>query len=151
MNSTILAVRAVTAVYARQLLWPLLWIGLGVYAVVLAIVIWIAYAVSPWWMLLAILPTILIIVGLLIWIIIWGLTKSLEPDMNKEKRVATKKFVGHIGRVAEHVGTPKFVIFYRVLKDIVARPEKGETFIGEIAQTPGEMRRDFETLRKLFS
>lgn len=150
MNKTLLAIRAITSEYARQILRPLLWIGVGIYAAIMAVIIWIAYEASPWWLLLAILPTILIIVGLLLWAIVWGLAGQLSPPLNKQQRKATKKFVAHIGRVAENIGTPKFVLMFRVIKDVVFPPQTSQTFIGEIAHTPGEMRRDFEKLRDLF-
>lgn len=151
MNATILAIRAITSVYAQQLLMPILWIGLGIYAFVMAIIIWIAYVASPWWLLLALMPTALIIVGVLLWAIVWGLSKRLSPPLDKKKRQATKKFVSHIGRVAEQIGTPKFVLVFRVIRDVLSAPtNSSQTFIGEIASTPGEMHRDFEKLRELF-
>lgn len=150
MNATLLAIRAITSEYAKQLLIPILWIGLGIYALVIALVVWIATAVSPWWSLLGIVPTLLIIVGLLLWVIVWSLARQLSPPLSKRQRTATKKFVTHIGRVAEHVGTPKFVLVFRVIKDVVFPPQTSRTFIGEISQTPGEMKRDFEKLRDLF-
>ena len=151
MNATILAIRAVTSEYARQLLRLLLWIGVGAYALVMALIIWIAYVASPWWLLLAIVPTILVIIGLILWVIVWGLARQLSPPLSKRQRKVTKRFVAHIGRVAEHIGTPKFVLVFRVIKDVVFPSQTSQTFIGEISQTPGEMKRDFEKLRDLFS
>lgn len=136
--------------YALQFLRPVLWIGIGVYVLLLLLIGWIATSVSAWWWLLAIVPTFLMSVGIVVWLIVRTLAARLAPSMNKRQKTATKKFVGHIGTVAEHLGTPKFVIMFRVVKDILARPTSGKTFIGEIAQEPGEMRRDFEDLRSLF-
>ena len=150
MDSTILAIRAVTSVYALQLIYPLLWIGIGVYAIVMIIIGWIASMASAWWWLLAIVPTFAITVGIAVWIIVYLLAKRLAPRMNRKQTAATKKFVKHIGRIAEHLGTPKFVLIFRVVKDVIARPASGRTFIGEITQEPGEMRRDFDELRSLF-
>lgn len=150
MNSSILAVRAITSLYALQLIYSILWIVLGVYMAIMVIIGWIATSVSAWWWLLAVVPTFFILVGMVIWIIVYLLAKRLAPPMNKQRKAATKKFIGHIGRIAEHLGTPKFVIIFRVLKDVVMRPTSGQTFIGEISQEPGEIHRDFEALRRLF-
>jgi membrane protein implicated in regulation of membrane protease activity len=150
MNSTILAVRAITSEYATQLLLPLLWTGLAIYAVLMALIIWIAAEVSPWWLLLAFVPTIVFLVGLALWVGSWILSKRLAPIMNKEQKKVTKKFVGHIGKVAEQVGTPRFILVFRIIKDVMMRPNSGQTFIGELSQTPGDMKRDFEHLRSLF-
>ena len=88
MKPTISAVRAVSSVYAKSLLKPLLLIGLGVYGVAMALIVWIAYAVSPWWLLLAIIPTVIIVVGLLAWLIVWILAIRLAPSMNGNQRRA---------------------------------------------------------------
>lgn len=46
MNSSILAVRAVTSEYVKQLLWLALWVGLAVYGILLLLIGWIASSVS---------------------------------------------------------------------------------------------------------
>lgn len=150
MGSTVQAARAVTSEYARQLLRPLLWIGIGVYAFVAAIVIWIAYAASPWWLLLGIIPTTLFCVGLAIWIGVFVTAGRLAPDMNREQRKATKQVVKQVGAVAERIGTPKFILLFKIVRDVVFPPRTGQTLIGELADTPGQLHRDFEALRKLF-
>lgn len=150
MSSSVLAVRAVTAVYARQLLLPVLWIGLGTYAIVMAIIIWIAYAVSPWWLLLAFLPTIVICVGLALWLGVWFTAKKISPDMDKRQKAATKKVVKKLNDVAEQVGTPRFVLIFRIARDVVFPPKTGRTLVGELADMPGELHRSFQELRKLF-
>jgi hypothetical protein len=150
MNSTVLAIRAITSQYATQLLWPILWIGLGTYALVMTLIIWVSVEVSPWWLLLAFVPTIVFLVGLALWVGSWILSKRLAPIMNNAQKKATKKFVSHVGRVAEQLGTPRFILIFRVLKDVMSQPNSGQTFIGELSQTPGDMKRDFEHLRSLF-
>ena len=151
MTPTILAIRAVTGEYALQILRPILWIGLGVYAIIMGLIIWIAADVSSWWLLLAIVPSLIFVVGLLIWVIVWTLARRLSPQMNKTQKKATKKFVSHIGKTAEHMGTPRVLLIVRVIKDVLFPPVNGNrTFIAELAQTPGDMHRDFEQLRKLF-
>jgi membrane protein implicated in regulation of membrane protease activity len=150
MNSTVLAIRAITSQYAAQLLWPLLWIGVAVYALIMALIIWLAMAVSPWWLLLAFVPTIIIIAAAVVWTTAWVLSRRLAPPMNRKQKTAAKKFVGRINSVAENIGMPRFVLVFRIIKDVVTRPSSGQTFIGELSQTPGDMKREFDELRKLF-
>lgn len=150
MNATALVIRAVTAVYAQQLLRPILLIGLGIYAAIVALTIWLGASISWWWLLILVLPTFVLIVGLVIWILAWKLSQRLAPSMNKKQRTATKKFVSMVGRAAEHIGTPKFILIGTIIKDVIFPPQNDRTLIAEIAQTPGEMRREFEKLRKLF-
>lgn len=150
MESTILAIRAISSFYARGLLWPFLWIGIGVYVITLLFIGWIAYMASDWWWLLAIVPTLLMLIGGAIWTVIYLLVRRIAPPMNKRQIKATKKFVGHIGKVAEQASTSSFVILVRIVKDIMTRPQSDRTFIGELVNEPGDIHRDFETLRRLF-
>lgn len=150
MDSTILAIRAITSLYVKRLLLPILVIGFGVYAAVIGIIWWIAAMSSGWWWLLAILPTVFVVIGLIIWGIAQLIVMRVAPPMNKRQTSATKKFIKRIDSVAEHIGTPKFVIIYRVIKDIIVRPTSSKTYIGEIANEPGEMRREFDELRAMF-
>jgi hypothetical protein len=150
MSSTVQAVRAVTSEYAKQLLRPLLFIGVGSYAVVMAIIGWIAYAASPWWLLLAFIPTLLFCVGLAIWIGVRVTASRIAPDMNRQQKTATRKVVKLVGSVAEQLGTPRFILIFRIIKDVVFPPSSKQTLIGELAETPGQLHRSFNELRKLF-
>lgn len=150
MNPTLLAIRAVTSIYVRQILRIILIISLAIYAAVMAIVIWLSTDISPWWSLLGVIPTLLILIGSLIWIIVWTLAKRLSPIMNKKQKAATKKVVHNISEVAERLGTPRFLLLINVIKDVVFPPKDGQTYIGELAGTPGKLKTDFENLRKLF-
>ncbi len=150
MDSTILSIRAVSSEYAKQLLWPVLFVVLGVYIGIMALIWWVAATASPWWWLLTVIPTCLVIILGSVWVVARALILRLAPTMNTQQKSATKHFVKRINRVAEHMGTPRFVIIYRIIKDALMRPTSGQTFIGEIAQEPGEMKRAFEELRRLF-
>lgn len=120
------------------------------YALVAALVIWIAYAASLWWLLLGIVPTTLFCVALAIWIGVFVTAGRLAPDMNREQKKATKRVVKEVGSVAEHIGTPRFILIFRIVRDVVMPPRTGQTLIGELAGTPGKLHREFEALRKLF-
>lgn len=150
MSSTVSAVRAVTAEYAKQILRPLLFIGIGIYAVIMGLVVWIAVAVNPWWMLLGTLPTTLFCVALAIWIGVRVTASRLSPAMNKAQKVATKKVVARVNTVAEQIGTPRFLLIFRIVKDVVFPPSSRQALISELAETPGQLHKEFEELRKLF-
>lgn len=150
MNSTILAIRAITTVYAQTILKPLLFIGIGVYAALFALIAWIAYVASAWWWLLVIIPTIIFIVALLLWSILFLLSKRLAPRMNREQKKIARKFVNHTAVAAEHLGTPRFILVFRILRDLVFPPVSNQSFLGEVSSLPGEVQRDFEALRRSF-
>lgn len=150
MEPTILAVRAVTSEYARQFLWPILWGIMVVYAVIMGLIGWLAIETTGWWWLMAIGPTIFWALACGAWVFVFTLAKRWSPVLNKRQKKATKKFVTHLGKAAEQLAMPRYVIIMRVIKDVLTRPTSSRTFIGEIAQEPGEMRRDFDELRSLF-
>lgn len=150
MDKTVLAVRAISSQYAKRILLPLLAIGVGVYVVVICLIWWIVSISSAWWWLLAIIPTFIVLVAVTIWVVAWVIVSRISPAMNLKQKRATKRFITRIDKVAEHIGTPKFLIIYRIVRDVIAQPTSSKTFIGEIAQEPGEMRRAFDDLRSLF-
>jgi len=150
MDKTVLAVRAITSEYAKRWLWLPLAVGGGVYLLVMIIIGWVASVASAWWWLLAIIPTVIFLVALTIWIATRLIVGRIAPNMNSRQRKAARRFIDRIDKAAEHIGTPKFVIIYRILKDVITRPTSSKTYIGEIAQEPGEMRRAFDDLRALF-
>ena len=150
MDKTVLAVRATASEYAKRWLWLPLAIGVVIYLVIVGIIWWVAAVASPWWWLLAIIPTFLFLIALTVWIIARVVTHRIAPPMNKAQKSAAKAFVQKIDKAAERVGTPKFVMLYRIIKDVIVRPTSNQTFIGEIAQESNDMRRAFDELRTSF-
>src|SRR3990167_2150135 len=138
MNPTVLAVRAITTTYAQTILKPLLFIGIAIYVAILLLIGWIAYMSSPWWWFLALLPTAVFVVALLLWLIAFFFAKRLAPQMSREQRKIARKFVSHTGKAAEHLGTPRFVLVFRVLRDLVFPPVNNQSFLGEVSSLPGE-------------
>lgn len=136
--------------YARQLLLPVLYIGLAIYAIVMGIIIWIAVEVSSWWLLLGLLPTFFAVVGGLLWLIIWTLAGRIGPQLSPRQKKATKKVVNDVGKVAEQLGIGRIVLMYRIIKDVASKRKSSQTFIGELAETPGKLHQDFDDLRRLF-
>lgn len=150
MDKTVLAVRAITSEYAKRWLWLPFAIGTFGYLFIMIIIGWVAAVADPWWWLLGIIPTILFLIALTIWIASRLIIARVAPVTNSAQRKAARRFIDRIDKVAEHAATPKFVIMYRILKDVIIRPTSSKTYIGEIAQEPGEMRRAFDDLRSLF-
>lgn len=150
MDKTVLAVRAISSEYAKRWLLPFLCIGTGIYAALLLLIGWIATSVNAWWWLLAIVPTFVFLIALSVWIIVRIIAGRIAPPLTKSQKKAAKQFNERIDGVAERIATPKFIVLYRIIKDVVTRPTSSKTFIGEIAQEPGEMRRAFDDLRNSF-
>lgn len=86
----------------------------------------------------------------MIWLAVYLLVRRVAPAMNRRQTKATKKFVTHIGTIAERAGTPPFIVLFRIVRDIMTRPQSDRTLIGEWVREPGDIHRDFEALRRLF-
>lgn len=151
MNTTILAVRTVAATYILTLLKPLLLIVGGVYIAIFGLSWWLASAVHSLWWLLAIMTAPLCAGILLALGLSYLLARRLRPTITRTQQQLAQKITDQISDVAEQIGTPKIIIFARVVRDIVMRTNVRESYIGELAQEPGELRRNFLKLRDSFN
>ncbi len=150
MDSTVLAVRAITASYGRQLLWPALIIIIAIYIVIFGASWWLAAVLHPLWWLLALLFTPLFIVACLAWGLCYFLISRIHPKLNRAQTKLTREVVEHISHIAEQVGTPKLIILGRVVRDVVFGTSLKSSYVGELTKEPGVTKHKFEKLRKSF-
>lgn len=150
MDTTVLAVRAITAVYGRQLLWPALIVWLAAYAIIVGISWWLATAFDTLWWLFAILLAPLFLVGIGIWSLCFVIISRLHPKLTKEQRTLTKDIVASITSLASELGTPKFIILARIVKDVMFGNTLRGSYIGGVASESSEVKHKFDELRKSF-
>jgi hypothetical protein len=148
MKSSIAAIRAVTAEFARQFVRPFWWVGIGMIAVMVAIMTILALTLSAWWWLLAIPIAIVGLIGLVIWFLVGFILKRVSPALNQKQKTATKHFVTKLQLATETIQTPYPVIAFYVVRDIILRRDTG--FISEVTEQSKTLRPDFEHLRQLF-
>lgn len=148
MDSTVLAIRAITAFYARQLLWPAIYVWVGVYAIIFGFSYWLAESFHPLWWLLVLMLTPIFLVGIALWVACFVLVSRLHPKLTSHQKKLTREIVAHISHIAEQVGTPKFIILGRIVKDVVFGSSLRSSYIGELTAEPGEAKRKFDELRK---
>lgn len=150
MDSTVLTVRAITAVFGRRLLWPVLIVLLAVYGIVFGLSWWLAAVVHPlWWLLVVMLTPICIVAGAL-WIVCFLLLRRIHPPLTTHQKRLTNELVDHVAHIAEELGTPRFIILGRVLRDAVFGSSLRNSYIGQMTREPGEAHRKFEALRRSF-
>ena len=150
MDSTVLAVRAITAVYGRQLLWPALVVWLAVFAVIVGLSWWLATAVDPLWWLMAVLLAPLFLVGVGIWSLCFVIISRLHPKLSKEQRQLTKDIVAGITTLAGELGTPKFMILAHIVKDVMFGSSLRGSYIGSVTSESADTKHRFDELRKSF-
>lgn len=149
MKSSIAAIRAVTAEFARQFIQPFIWTALGMIVFMLIIVIWLAVALSEWWWLLGIPIFLFTIFGMIIWLVVRFILNRISPRLNAKQRKATKGFVTKLQFTTEAIQTPYPVIVFYVIRDIILRKDSG--FINEVTQKSQTLKPDFEELKQLFN
>ena len=150
MDSTILAARAVTATYAKQLLWPALYLWVGLYAVIFALSYWLAATFHPLWWLLVLMLTPIFIVGAALWGFCFAVATRIHPKLDAHQRRLTREIVAHVSSITEQLGTPKFMILGRIIRDVVFGTSLRSSYLGELTAEPGEAKRKFDELRKSF-
>ena len=148
MKSNVLAIRAITAEYATQLIQPFVRWGIVIIIVLLLAIALLAFQFSHWWWLLAIPIVILTITGTVLYVVSRLIITRLSPPLNLEQSQATVQFVIKAQTVTESMQTPYFLIVFYVVKDIVLRRKSG--FVETLITDSKRLRPDFNKLRKLF-
>ncbi len=147
MNPTITVIRCIGAEFARRLYYPVTIISTVVCGLLVTGVILLA-TLSQWWLLLLIPVVILICVIFGVLFITWLIIRTVRPVQTKIQRLAVKAFVDKLQRVSDAVQTPKFILLYRIVRDIAAPRKDG--FIGSMADDTVSLKRDFRELQQLF-
>jgi len=131
-----------------QLLKPLLISG-GIVAIgLITFGGWLTTQHALWWILeiIFISSTMLFI---LLAIITRVILKILTPQQNIEQRKAIQAFVDKLQRISDTIGISRFVLFFRIVRDIIWPRE--QTFIKQIADDSATLHTDFIKLQKLFN
>lgn len=147
MNSTVSALRAITAVTMRRILVPVMWVvGLFVLLVYLC-VIYLTTQIDPWWALLFILlvpaSVIVLLISAGLWIVSGKLLPSGYSRSHKKEIVA---FTDKIMRLFENSKTPYPIHLFLIGKDVLRGKESKH--VREVIDDSKSLRRDFEELRK---
>lgn len=147
MQPTVKAVRAIATLFARRIFLPVA-ITAGVIAVILIVAMVWLITIDLWWLLLAIPVFLLILAALIVGTIVWVIIQLVTPKQTKTQRVHVASFVDKMQRVSEIVATPKFILLFRTIKDIVV-PSKA-AFVKDVATDTLSLKKDFQALQDLF-
>lgn len=142
-----LAIRAIGAEFANRIYMPVLFIGLAAALVLIALVIWLT-TMSAWWWLLAIPVVIIISVAIGIAVIVRLIIRYVTPTQTKTQKRAVKEFVSKLQHLSETAHTPKFLLLFRLVRDIAAPRENG--YIGGLANDTFSLKKDFSAISKTF-
>jgi len=148
MKPSIQVIRAVGAQFANRVFVPVLIISTSLVVCIVALVAWLT-TLSQWWWLLGV-P---VVMGICVLAGVLAITKlvinTVTPSQTKQQKKAIGLFVDKIQRLSETTQTPKFVLLFRIVRDIAAATEKG--YIGELARDTLSLKRDYTELIRQFS
>jgi len=147
MNPTITVIRCVGAEFATRLFYPVAVISAILCALLVTGVLLLA-TLSQWWLLLLIPVVMLVCVVFGVMLITGLVIRTVRPFQTKVQRLAVKSFVDKLQRVSDAVQTPKFILLFRIVRDIAAPRKDG--FIGSMTDDTVSLKRDFQALQKLF-
>ena len=148
MNSTLLTIRAVGAEFANRLWFRSMILATVVMVLLVALVVWLQASVSTWWILLGFPVVILISVAIGVLFITKQIIRTVSPIKTKGQRTATKQFVDKLQAVSDTISTPKFIILFHVLRDIVSPRKNG--YVDTVITNSTALTSDFKKLSKLF-
>jgi membrane protein implicated in regulation of membrane protease activity len=100
-----------------------------------------------WWLipLLLLFPIVAVCLAMLLMRLIMRMVK---PDMNTEQSAAVLQFVKRVDAVTEHIGTPQFIIVFRLFRDAL-RPRETSYLQTVIGDGTG-LRTDYQKIVTLF-
>ncbi len=149
MNSSILALRALTAVFFQRIFKPIMFIGAAILVLLWILVIYLGGWVDPWWFLLFFILMPLTLVATALSAALWFLSNKLLPrKLAKQEREQLLTVTDKVIRVAEVRATPPPLMAFLIAKDVI-RGRKSSYLEGIIVDT-SSLRTDIASIRTMF-
>jgi len=143
INPLFLAVRAISAEFAHRIYTPVIIITGIVFVVILAISIALVTMSAWWWLLLV--PAIFFSLVFAFLAIVTGIAINfLRPAQTATQKRDVRSFVDSIQSSSEVIQTPKFILLFRLAKDVIA-PSK-TNFINELSVTVSSLQPRFKAI-----
>lgn len=148
MKAQVKLIRAVGSEFVgRKLRSTALTVGI-LAGIALVVSLWLT-TLSAWWWLLATVVIAAVILLVLTYLLAAFLVKRLRPDLTNTQKTGVRDFVDKLERVADSLGTPMFMIVFRVLRDTIR--SRQPTYIQTVAADGTTLHTDLAQLSKLFS
>lgn len=147
MRTTFLTIRAVGAEYANRLYTPLIVITMLIILLIIALGVWLTTLDKLWWLIfipITIVASVVVAISIIMKLII----NYVRPILTSQQQAQVKKFVSSLEEISEIVQTPRLLIFFKIIRDIVA-PSKSE-FIKSISVSTKSLKDDFISIEQSF-
>lgn len=147
MKPTILTIRAIGAEFAKRTFYPIVIVGAIAAIVLFGVTIWLM-TLSAWWGLLLFVLISALCVGIAVFTVVFLTIRSVTPAQNPLQKKAVKAFVDKLQLLAETAGTPKFILLFRIVKDVAA--PRADGYIGTLTSATTSVKKDYVALVGLF-
>lgn len=143
LNPIALAIRAVSAEFAKRMYIPVTLITGGILVVLIGFSIWLVTMSGWWWFLLG--PLLFLAIVFVIAATLTALLINiLKPAQNKTQRKEVRQFVDSLQHTSEAIQTPKFIILFRLVKDVVFPSQQG--YIRELTANATSLKGGLENI-----
>lgn len=147
MKPSILAIRAIGAELANRIYRIVAIVILVLCVLFLGMSVWLT-TFSSWWWLLVVVLIIAVSVAVGALTVLKLIIRSVTPFQSKTQKKQTKAFVDKLERLSEVAQTSKFVLLFRIVRDIAAPRENG--LVASLSHDTTSLRSDFVALSKTF-
>lgn len=144
----ILATRAISSEFIRREVLGLFVFGAVTIAILHILGLWLI-SMSSWWWILEILFIVLSSVFAILSLIVFFIIKLVKPEQTSKQRKQVKKFVDSLQELSDTAQTPKFILLFRLIKDILIPSQT--SMISQITSQASSLKPDLETIIKSFS
>lgn len=147
MNPLFQTTRSLAAEFAKRLYIPIAITVGAALVVLLALSIWLT-TLSDWWWILTIfvIGLTLLVTGAIA--VAGVIIQFASPTQTRTQKRQAKALVDKMQHLAEVTATPKFVLFFQVIRDVIAPSQNG--FIASLSDDTVSLRRDFNELKDSF-
>jgi len=143
MNPTIKAIRAIGSEFALRIFKPIVIIFIIVAVILLAGSVFLT-TFSGWWWILFALVLFVALIGSTVCIIIGVILSTVKPLQSKIQMSQVKSFVDKIQNLTDVAGTPKPIILFRVVRDVISKRE--DSYTRRISSETLSMRNDLQDI-----
>ena len=147
MKHSVVVIRAIGTEFAKRMYLPVAIIIACVDVVLLGLMVWLL-TVSAWWLLLAIPVFILVVVSIVLLVIAQLIIRTIAPVQTTHQKQDVKAFVDKLQSLSEIIQTPKPILLFRIVRDVVAPKQGG--FIQSTSSDTLSLKKDFQALQRSF-
>ena len=147
MDATLKSIRAIAVEFFFRIYKPVVGIAAVIFLTLIILCSWLV-TVSAWWWLLFAVVLLWLFISTLFLIISLSIINAVRPEQTKQQKEQLKQFVDKIERVKEVTATPKFILLFRIVRDVYRPTEAG--FIASLSDDAISLKKDFSEYRDSF-